>query len=47
MPSRKTKTGEYKDVAHPINTSFRSRLQERILNEYEQMDDPMETADRA
>ena len=31
MPSRKTKSGEYKDVAHPINTSFRTRLQDRIL----------------
>ena len=44
MPSRKTKSGEYKDVAHPINTAFRTRLQERILREYEQMDDAMETA---
>jgi stage V sporulation protein G len=35
MPSRKTKTGEYKDVAHPINSDFRSRLQSDILNAYE------------
>ena len=34
MPSRKTKTGEYKDVAHPINSDFRGSLQERILDEY-------------
>ena len=34
MPSRKTKTGEYKDVAHPINSEFRGRLQDRILEEY-------------
>ena len=34
MPSRKTKTGEYKDVAHPINSDFRGILQERILEEY-------------
>jgi len=34
MPSRKTKTGEYKDVAHPINSDFRGKLQERILEEY-------------
>jgi stage V sporulation protein G len=43
MPSRKTKSGEYKDVAHPINTSFRTRLQERILEEYERMGDDVET----
>jgi len=35
MPSRKTKTGEYKDVAHPINSTFRGLLQERILQEYQ------------
>ena len=35
MPSRKTKTGEYKDVAHPINSTFRGLLQERILEEYQ------------
>ncbi len=34
MPSRKTKSGEYKDVAHPINSDFRGALQERILEEY-------------
>jgi stage V sporulation protein G len=35
MPSRKTKKGEYKDVAHPINSDFRGMLQEKILEEYE------------
>ena len=35
MPTRKTKTGEYKDVAHPINTEFRSELQSAILKAYE------------
>jgi stage V sporulation protein G len=41
MPSRKTKSGEYKDVAHPINSEFRSRMQETILTAYEKsLDDP-------
>jgi len=35
MPSRKTKTGEYKDVAHPINSDFRSELQRNVLASYE------------
>ena len=35
MPSRKTKTGEYKDVAHPINSDFRGQLQQRILEAFE------------
>lgn len=34
MPSRKTKNGEYKDVAHPINSEFRGTLQDRILEEF-------------
>jgi stage V sporulation protein G len=45
MPSRKTKTGDYKDVAHPINSDFRSELQQRILNAYETMGDDVETTD--
>lgn len=35
MPSRKTKKGEYKDVAHPINSDFRGTLQNSILQEYQ------------
>jgi stage V sporulation protein G len=35
MPSRKTRTGDYKDVAHPISLEFRNELQNKILEEYE------------
>ena len=35
MPSRRTKTGAYKDIAHPITLEFRSALQEKILSAYE------------
>ena len=34
MPSRKTATGEYKDIAHPINTDVRTMFQSAILEEY-------------
>lgn len=34
MPSRKTKAGEYKDVAHPIHSDFRNDLQQQILEAY-------------
>lgn len=34
MPSRKTSSGEYKDVVHPISPEFRNSIQERILSEY-------------
>ncbi|MDR2072765.1 MAG: septation regulator SpoVG [Spirochaetaceae bacterium] len=43
MPSRKTRTGEYKDVAHPIHPGFRAELQEKILEKYDSgnvQDDP-------
>jgi stage V sporulation protein G len=35
MPSRKTRTGEYKDVAHPIHPEFRAELQNQILDKYD------------
>jgi stage V sporulation protein G len=35
MPSRKTASGEYKDVAHPISMEFRNELQEKIVSEYD------------
>jgi stage V sporulation protein G len=35
MPSRKTPTGEFKDIAHPINTDTRQKIQQAILDEYE------------
>jgi stage V sporulation protein G len=39
MPSRRTKTGEYKDIAHPINTAFRQSIQTRIIEEYDRVKD--------
>lgn len=36
MPSRKTKSGEFKDVAHPIHADFRAAMQEQILQSYEE-----------
>ena len=32
MPSRKTPEGEFKDIAHPINSETRSLIQTAILN---------------
>lgn len=39
MPSRKTPSGEYKDIAHPINSDTREMIQQIILREYETMPD--------
>ena len=36
MPSRKTADGEYKDIAHPINTQTREDLIKTILAAFEE-----------
>lgn len=35
MPSRKTEEGIYRDIAHPISSESRERLQKMILEAYE------------
>ncbi|WP_138203373.1 septation regulator SpoVG [Haloimpatiens lingqiaonensis] len=37
MPSRKTPDGEFKDIAHPINTDTREKIQQAIFDEYEKV----------
>ncbi|MDE6635413.1 MAG: septation regulator SpoVG, partial [Lachnospiraceae bacterium] len=39
MPSRQIKEGEYKDVAHPINSGTRKMIQDIILEKYEEVQD--------
>ena len=36
MPSKKATDGEYRDIAHPINSETRDRLQQIILEKYEE-----------
>ena len=36
MPSKKALDGEYRDIAHPINSDTRKRIQSIILEKYEQ-----------
>jgi stage V sporulation protein G len=36
MPSKKSADGEYRDIAHPINSETRSMLEEIILKSYEE-----------
>lgn len=35
MPSKKAADGEYRDIAHPINSRTRERIQAMILDAYE------------
>ena len=39
MPSKKTPTGEYRDIAHPINPEVRSMFEEAILDAYDKAED--------
>ena len=35
MPSKKTTDGEYRDIAHPINSATRESIQRIIFEKYE------------
>ena len=35
MPSKKATDGEYRDIAHPINSTTRARIQTTILERYQ------------
>ena len=35
MPSRKMKDGTFKDIAHPLNSETREKMERTILAEYE------------
>jgi len=37
MPSRKTPSGEFRDIAHPIHSEARSNIQSAILERYHTM----------
>lgn len=39
MPSKKTADGEYRDIAHPINSETRDTIQNIILDEYQKVQD--------
>ena len=39
MPSRKATDGEYRDIAHPINSGPRDRIQTIILEKYQEVMD--------
>ncbi|CQR47486.1 Putative septation protein SpoVG [Paraliobacillus sp. PM-2] len=34
MPSKRTPDGEFRDIAHPINSNTRTKIQEAVLEEY-------------
>ena len=45
MPSRKTATGGYRDIAHPINPEVRAMFEEAILEAYKNAEEDSEEED--
>jgi stage V sporulation protein G len=39
MPSKRTPDGEFRDIAHPITSSTRQKIQDAVLREYYKTDD--------
>ena len=37
MPSKKDGNGDFKDIAHPINTATRTKIQDVVLAKYEEV----------
>lgn len=37
MPSKRTPDGEFRDIAHPISSATREKIQAAVLNEYERV----------
>ncbi len=35
MPSRRLPSGEYRDIAHPIKSETRQKIQEAVMEEFE------------
>ena len=47
MPSKKSTDGEYRDIAHPINSDMRKTLQDTILEAYDKDADEAVEGDSA
>ncbi|HLR41084.1 MAG TPA: septation regulator SpoVG [Virgibacillus sp.] len=37
MPSKRTPDGEFRDIAHPINSKTRAKIQDAVLEEYRRL----------
>jgi len=37
MPSRRVSSGEYRDIAHPINTETRNQIEQIIIKKYKEV----------
>ncbi|MDN4608859.1 septation regulator SpoVG [Sporosarcina highlanderae] len=39
MPSKRTPEGDFRDIAHPINTSARMKVQDAVLSAYHMVEE--------
>jgi len=46
MPARKTRNGQMRDIAHPLNSDTREQIEQRVLEEYESARQNRIVADR-
>ena len=46
MPARKTRNGQMRDIAHPLNSDTREQIEQRVLEEYESARQNRLVADR-
>lgn len=42
MPSKRTPDGEFRDIAHPINSDMRTKIQQAVLTAYENAEEMTE-----
>ncbi|MEN1966464.1 septation regulator SpoVG [Lentibacillus sp. N15] len=42
MPSKRTPDGEFRDIAHPINSGTRAKIQDAVLEEYRRVGEELE-----
>ena len=42
MPSKRTPDGEFRDIAHPINSEMRQHVQEEVMRVYEETADAVQ-----
>ncbi len=47
MPSKKLPNGDHKDIAHPINTEIREKIQKAVLEVYEKESEASPTTSEA
>ncbi|EUJ28820.1 regulatory protein SpoVG [Listeria floridensis FSL S10-1187] len=43
MPSKRTPDGEFRDIAHPINSETRAKIQEAVIAAYDVAEEPVST----